>query len=98
MSVENTLEERGKNYGSFEAGTKGYAQIMHALTDIYVEKHGEAPDWLDFMPIIYIVMKLVRLGATPDHIDTWHDIQGYAKLTEDMYIKKEINETTKNRN
>lgn len=85
--VRNTLEQRGTNYGSFEVGTKNFAKILEALKDIYREKNGKEPSEVEFLPIVYLVMKLVRLGATPDHIDSWHDIQGYAKLAEDMYNK-----------
>ena len=89
--VKNTLEQRGANYGSFEVGTKNFAKILGALKDIYKDKNGKEPSELEFLPIIYLVMKLVRLGATPDHIDSWHDIQGYAKLGEDMYNKNKEN-------
>lgn len=85
--VKNTLEQRGANYGSFEVGTKNFAKILEALKDIYKDKNGKEPSELEFLPIVYLVMKIVRLGATPDHIDSWHDIQGYAKLSEDMYKK-----------
>jgi len=84
-NIDNTLEERGQTYGRFEVGTKGFAGIIENLKDIHRDKTGREPTELEFLPIYYLVMKLVRLGATPDHIDTWHDIQGYAKLTEDMY-------------
>lgn len=86
-NVKDTLSKRGEVYGSFEVGTTGFAGIITNLKTIFFDKNGRYPEELEFLPIYYLVMKLVRLGATPDHIDTWHDIQGYAKLTEDMYKK-----------
>ena len=86
-AVNKTLENRGKDYGSFEVGTKEFASIMDSLETIYIDKNGDVPSYKEFLPIIYLVMKLVRVGATPNHIDSWHDIQGYAKLTEEMYKK-----------
>lgn len=86
-NVKDTLNQRGEVYGSFEVGTTGFAGIIDNLKKIFVDKNRREPTEKEFLPIYYLVMKLVRLGATPDHIDSWHDIQGYAKLTEDMYKK-----------
>lgn len=88
--VSNTLDERGKNYGSYEVGTKNFATIMESLKNIFRDKNYREPSELEMLPITYLVMKLIRLGATPDHIDSWHDIQGYAKLAEDMYKNKGV--------
>jgi len=32
-----------------------------------------------------IIMKLSRLSVTPNHIDSWTDIAGYARLIEQHY-------------
>lgn len=87
-SVSKTVEERGKNYGSYEVGTQEFANIMDSLEAIFIDKNCRRPTTFEFLPLLYIVMKLIRLGATPSHIDSWHDIQGYAKLAEDLYKGK----------
>ncbi len=84
-TVEETLKERGSNYGSYKDNNKEFANIMESLDAIHVAKTGKAMAGEDLIPLFYIVMKIVRLAATPNHIDSWHDIQGYAKLAEDMY-------------
>ena len=88
--IVNTLQERGNVYGDFDVGTESFAKILSALKDIHLNTHGYAMSDKDSIPVIYIIMKLVRLGSSPKHIDTWHDIQGYAKLTEDMYRSQNV--------
>ena len=84
-TIEETLAERGSSYGDYSVGTKAFAEIMDNLEKIYVSANKVPPLTEEMIPIQYIVMKLVRLAATPNHIDSWHDVQGYAKLAEDMY-------------
>ena len=86
--VNKTLESRGEAYGDYGVGTAEFGKIMASLKTIYMAKTGYPPSEAEFLPIFYIVMKLVRIAATPNHIDSWHDIQGYAKLAEDMYKKR----------
>lgn len=83
--VDNTLEQRGEVYGSYKVGTEASGKILNALNEIHYDKHHTDLAGKDLVAIHYIVMKLVRLAATPEHLDSWHDIQGYAKLAEEMY-------------
>jgi len=89
-NIDSTLQERGKEYGDFGVGTESFSKILSALKDIHIDTHGYAITDKELVPIVYIVMKLVRLGSSPKHIDTWHDIQGYAKLTETMYRSENV--------
>ena len=86
--VEKTLEERGNSYGNFNVGTEQFASIMESLDLIHLDKTGHSLKGTDRINLQYIVMKLIRLGATPDHLDSWHDIQGYASLSEIFYKGK----------
>ena len=83
MTITNTLEERGKRYGSF----MGHAKIAQGLKEImwYVNDGGWDvldPDQKQALEVI--ADKIARiLNGDPDYVDNWHDIQGYAKLVED---------------
>lgn len=93
MSVDKTLEERGNNYGQFK--THGvYAQGLKHVCRI-------SPGWAKMQEdqreaIEMIMHKVARLlNGNPHHIDSWHDIQGYAKLVEDRLIQEQqANENT----
>ncbi len=81
-TVDQTLLERGKRYGSF----KGHAYITQAIKDAMKDgtnwerlgtSHKEALEM--------IAHKMGRiLNGDPDYADSWHDICGYAKLVEDQ--------------
>lgn len=80
--VEKTLAERGSNYGDYARGVQARAAVMYALKLVYKDHHNEEmPDTAQGM-IWDIVNKLCRIAVTPDHLDSWHDIQGYARLAE----------------
>ncbi len=85
MSVEKTLAERGESYGAFDINVEAIADIMGTLQHVHKAKTGEDLNLIDFTNLQYQVIKLVRLGATPNHKDSWLDIQGYAKLSEAYY-------------
>jgi hypothetical protein len=63
--------------------------MMNLIRKRYQESNGEP------LPILYdtmiwdIVNKLSRLSVTPDHIDTVHDISGYARLYEQVLRSSE---------
>lgn len=87
-TLKETLDERGSVYGSFDAGTDLLASILNSLT---LHRHNTTGSFMTTTEQVmfqYILMKLVRLAASPDHIDSWHDIQGYAKLIEEYYQEK----------
>ncbi len=85
MSVEKTLKERGSNYGSYGANVEAVATIMDTLDGLKVEKDNRRLTAIERTHLQYLVIKLVRLGATPEHADSWHDVQGYAKLSEEYF-------------
>ena len=83
--IEDILEERGKSYGAFDVNVEGVANVMKELNHVHKCKTGEDLNLIDFSNLNYQVIKLIRLAATPDHKDSWKDIQGYAKLSEEYY-------------
>lgn len=81
MTVDNTLAERGKRYGSFE----DHARIAMDVKGVLRSTKGWQrlqPDQAQALEVI--ADKIARiLNGDPDYVDNWHDIQGYAKLVED---------------
>lgn len=86
--LEETLKDRGSIYGDFGRGSKGFGVIMDEIRGMYFCANGRDMEATDQIALQYIVMKLIRLAVTPSHLDSWHDIQGYAKLSEEMYHDK----------
>ena len=86
--IDNTLEHRGKIYGDYSNNVDAVADIMKTLKTLHLMAHDDIPmASADEANLYYIVIKLVRLGVSPDHLDSWHDLQGYAKLAEGYYGK-----------
>lgn len=79
--IEDTLKERGTTYGEFIDN----ATIAQELKDIV--RDGKA--WFEMPPdmreaVHMIFSKISRMvSGDPFHIDSWTDIQGFAKLVED---------------
>ena len=80
MTVEDTLKARGSTYGEFE----DVANLSQALQNTM---HGSrnwnslAPDQREALQTI--TSKIARiLNGDQNHIDSWHDIGGYAALVE----------------
>jgi hypothetical protein len=80
MSVEQTLSDRGTHYGDYAAR----ARIEQAIIETMECSGG----WHRLNPAHksaarMIAVKLSRiLNGDPDHLDSWHDIAGYAQLVE----------------
>ena len=82
-TVDETLKERGANYGDYLSGVQDRAAIMNTLIQAHSKAHQSIMSAEAQGMLWDIVNKLCRLAITPDHIDSWHDIQGYAKLAEE---------------
>ena len=91
-NVNETLKERGKVYGDYKGGSEFRANVMELIADRYAKvNHGGMPA-IHMVYVYDIVNKLSRLAVTPYHIDTWHDIAGYATLVEEALKKAEKRE------
>ena len=76
--IEETLKERGSNYGSFDenAGTCQYIKRFFRAHDSWKEMDPPHQEALDM-----IAHKLARiLNGDPNYADSWVDIAGYATL------------------
>lgn len=94
--IEETLGKRSPVYGPYGGQIMVRNKLMKIMTDSYYELHGVPMDDRSEQYLWDIVNKLSRIAASPDHLDSWHDIQGYAKLIEkDILLTKEIEDADK---
>lgn len=92
-SLNTTLSQRGAIYGDYEEGSQFIANIMEEM-EAARKRQGYLPlTEENRVHINYILLKLTRVMITPDHVDSWHDLAGYAKLTEEVYEKRKQNVT-----
>lgn len=85
--IENTLEQRGSKYGKF---------TNHALITQNIKKSfSVSPNWEKLSDdkkeaLEMIAHKIGRiLNGDPEYHDSWHDIEGYARLVSDTLTPKE---------
>lgn len=79
--LNKTLSERGSSYGDFTDNAQVAQQLKNAVRTgrAWVNATGAQREAIDM-----ILSKISRLvTGDPFHKDSWHDIQGYAKLAED---------------
>ena len=83
--ISKILEERGKDYGSFTTRANITMQLKLAIHDhirTYSKEDIITADQLEALDMI--CSKIGRIvNGNPNHIDSWIDIAGYAKLISD---------------
>lgn len=88
MSVNETLDERGKRYGDFF----GHAQITQRLKQVVESELFDRGKKLSFDQQEALDMIFHKIGrivnGDPNYADSWHDIAGYAVLVEQQLEKK----------
>lgn len=95
-SIENTLKERGRRYGSL----KGHGRITQALKEAmhnFVRYEDDQTRPWDKLSddkkeaLDMIAHKIGRiLNGDPEYKDSWHDIIGYAKLVDDTLFEEGV--------
>jgi len=90
MDINKTLQEREKTYGSFES----FSEISQALKNTLRASDGHANLTNAQVESLDMIMhKAARiLNGSPDHIDSWHDIAGYAQLVVDILEEQAKND------
>ncbi len=68
--VENIVEQRGQDYGD---ARKNFEDIATLTEPVQECKHPAAR-----VALMMILVKVARLIVNPTHLDSWHDIAGYA--------------------
>lgn len=86
-SIDKILQERGNRYGPFE---------MHAeISQILKEYLQALPGWSNLEPfqresMDMIAHKIARISnGDPAYVDSWRDIEGYAKLVADILERQQ---------
>lgn len=80
--VTSTLSQRGTTYGAFAS----HAQITQDIKSVMYKTAGwDRLSAAQKEALDMVVHKIGRiLNGDPNYADSWHDIQGYAKLVEDI--------------
>ena len=81
-TTDQVLAQRGAVYCDFFEGISLESEILSAICGRYESQHGENLPMDFYLFFSKIAMKLSRLSVCPDHIDSWTDIAGYARLVE----------------
>ena len=87
-TTDEVLQERGSVYGDFTLGSEIEAAMMNIICANHESQVGKPMSAINKIFFSKIIMKLSRLSVTPDHIDSWTDIAGYARLVEQHYEDK----------
>lgn len=93
MTIEKTLKERGSNYGPYLDN----ASLTQDLMDCILNHPNFSELGSDHRETIHMIFhKISRIvNGDPDFIDSWHDIEGYARLqTELCKNRKEFDDVT----
>jgi hypothetical protein len=84
--VEDTLTERGKNYGDF-TDNADYAQRIKQV--FYESKNWHSMPTYMQEALELIASKFGRLlSGDPFYVDNWHDVGGYTTLVEQRINKR----------
>ena len=81
--VDETLDERAKDYGKFKDGAALMQGIKRLLAD-HAASHDKTfadDQWEALEMIVHKIGRIVN--GNPDKVDHWVDIAGYAKLVAD---------------
>lgn len=87
-SLDDTLAERGSVYGDFDGNLFLRTQIMSAIDARYTAVNNKPLTNEQRHLFQDVIAKLARLAATPEHLDSWHDLAGYATLVEQLVGNK----------
>ena len=79
--VEKTLQKRGETYGRFADNAEIAQRLKRVVRDGV--KYSELP--FDVCEAFDMILSKISRAVTADykHLDTYEDIQGYAKLVQD---------------
>jgi hypothetical protein len=94
--IKQTLNERGKRYGSF----KGHAEVSQRLKVVVQEEldaRGKLLSPVQQEAVDMILHKLARIvNGDANYIDSWRDIVGYTQLVVDELLETNGSTDVKN--
>jgi hypothetical protein len=83
INLDDTLDERGKDYGKFKDGAALMQGMKRLLAD-HAAAHNKTfadDQWEALEMIVHKIGRIVN--GDPDKVDSWVDIAGYASLVAD---------------
>lgn len=72
QEAQKTLEKRGEVYGGFQGSLNDIACLWNAYLGEQLTPRDVA--------MLMLLLKIARTDSSPDHIDNYIDIAGYAAL------------------
>lgn len=78
--IQETIAERGKQYGDFDSTAKLSQQLKAVLFSDDVAGAELASHQKESMEMICLKLARIRTGINPSYDDNWRDIAGYAVL------------------
>lgn len=91
MTIEEVLTQRGEVYGDYTEQNKFRSVVLRMTQQRYEKEHGLPMPIHELTRIYDIINKLSRLTVSPNHLDTWKDISGYATLAHEAIIQEREN-------
>lgn len=89
MNIDEKIKERKSNYGDYTGASELRSNIMELLNKRRSNTSGKLFTPLEEIMILDIVNKLTRIAATPDHLDSWEDMEGYSRRIKEHYQEVE---------
>lgn len=83
--IEDMLDDRQMSYGKFSDGVHTITKILTELDKYHYQKTNGTLTTEETVILVHILIKLTRIAATPNHVDSWSDMEGYSKLIKEFY-------------
>jgi hypothetical protein len=87
-NLDETLSSRKAVYGKYYDQVILRADLMKLMTEAYKANHNQDMPEVYYGYIWDIMNKMSRIAVSPNHIDSWHDVQGYAKRVEESITER----------
>lgn len=89
--VQDTLKERGETYGKFSDNANIAQRLKRVVRDGV--RYQELP--FDVCEAFDMILSKISRAVTADykHLDTYEDIQGYAKLVQDRLLDEQLRDS-----
>jgi hypothetical protein len=81
QEANKAVADRGDSYGKPSENFERIAELWGGYTGTYFEA--------DDVGIMMMMVKISRIMETPNHIDSWVDIAGYAAVTAEAIADSE---------
>lgn len=91
MEVTEILKQRGAIYGTYSKGVDVRANIMQWLNIKHLDSQGMYMKMEDQIMFGDVILKIMRAASDPSYIDSWTDLEGYARLIKEAKMKEQEN-------